>query len=294
MQLLNIDKTSLNCAEKNMYECFPGHIKCYTEAQKCAYNLTKDTHTLMYCRNGKHLQDCESKNCESMFKCPKSYCIPYRYICNGEWDCWNGEDELNCKSYSCVRMFKCKLASICIHTNNACDGVIDCPFNDDETLCDNIMCVAFCNCINYGISCKDHSLLIENLLSRLQNFFLIHFSRCHLPQSEINKLCNVKVSISNHNNLENLFGCDLSFSDIVLEVLDMNFNEISKLKEKDFKCLPQLVEIKLGHNNIVDILDFTFRSLSKVKALFLDENKIIYLYKYSFHSLRKAYSVKSS
>ena len=60
MQLLNIDKTSLNCAEKNMYECFPGHIKCYTEAQKYAYNLTKDTHTLMYCRNGKHLQDCES------------------------------------------------------------------------------------------------------------------------------------------------------------------------------------------------------------------------------------------
>ena len=43
-----------------MYECFPGHIKCYTEAQKYAYNLTKDTHTLMYCRNGKHLQDCES------------------------------------------------------------------------------------------------------------------------------------------------------------------------------------------------------------------------------------------
>ena len=90
-------------------------------------------------------------------------------------------------------MFKCKLASICIHTNNACDGVIDCPFNDDETLCDNIMCVAFCNCINYGISCKDHSLLIENFFSRLPNFFLIHFSRCHLPQSEINKLCNVKV-----------------------------------------------------------------------------------------------------
>ena len=67
----------------------------------------------------------------------------------------------------------------------------------------------------------------------------------------------------------------------------MNFNEISKLKEKDFKCLPQLAEIKLGHNNIVEILDFTFRSLSKVKALFLNENKIIYLYKYSFHGLIK-------
>ena len=100
-------------------------------------------------------------------------------------------------------------------------------------------------------------------------------------------MCNVKVLISNHNNLENLFGCDLSFSGIVLEVLDMNFNEISKLKEKDFKCLPQLAEIKLGHNNIVEILDFTFRSLSKVKALFLNENKIIYLYKYSFHGLIK-------
>ena len=51
------------CADENMHECYPGHSRCYTKHQKCVYNLTSDTQMLMYCRNGQHLQDCETKSC---------------------------------------------------------------------------------------------------------------------------------------------------------------------------------------------------------------------------------------
>ena len=73
------------CVKQNMYECYPGHSRCYTKDQKCIYNLTLDTQILMYYRNGQHLQDCETKSCLWIFKCPDSYCIPYRHICDGKW-----------------------------------------------------------------------------------------------------------------------------------------------------------------------------------------------------------------
>ena len=82
-ELENHEKTGV---EQNMNECYPGHSRCYTRDQKCIYNLTLGTETLMYCRNGQHLQDCETNSCLWMFKCPVSYCIPYRYNCDGKWD----------------------------------------------------------------------------------------------------------------------------------------------------------------------------------------------------------------
>ncbi len=30
------------------------------------------------------------------FKCPGDYCIPYHYVCDGQWQCPDGEDESNC------------------------------------------------------------------------------------------------------------------------------------------------------------------------------------------------------
>ena len=33
---------------------------------------------------------------ESYYKCPGNYCIPYRYICDGDWHCPGGEDEMEC------------------------------------------------------------------------------------------------------------------------------------------------------------------------------------------------------
>ena len=30
------------------------------------------------------------------FQCPSMYCIPLRYVCDGQWHCPNGEEEIDC------------------------------------------------------------------------------------------------------------------------------------------------------------------------------------------------------
>jgi hypothetical protein len=41
------------------------------------------------------------------FKCPGSYCIPLKYVCNGLIDCPNSEDEHNCgKQIKILKRFK--------------------------------------------------------------------------------------------------------------------------------------------------------------------------------------------
>ncbi len=48
-----------------------------------------------------HLFYCDKFACPSHFKCPRTYCIPIRHVCDGEADCPDGDDEGNCTNYSC-------------------------------------------------------------------------------------------------------------------------------------------------------------------------------------------------
>ncbi len=68
VQSLPAEKVS-RCTDSNMYECYPGHSKCYTKDQHCIYNLTHEEGSLMYCRNGRHLQACEKKDLYSIQIC---------------------------------------------------------------------------------------------------------------------------------------------------------------------------------------------------------------------------------
>ena len=229
-ELLNETLDTKTKCPINMLEYYPGHSRCYKQDNKCVYNLSTTTQTLMYCRNGKHLQDCEFIKCVWMFKCPKSYCIPYRYVCNRKWDCWNGEDEINCGKDFCNEMFKCKLSSTCIHTKNVCDGILDCPLHDDEAICHEIYCVGDCICLNYGISCVQEKLFdSQNLFLQLTYFVFIHISESKLPEGKINTLTHVMIVLFKQNNLTHPFVCDLSASDIKMKLLDLSFNKIIKL-----------------------------------------------------------------
>ena len=52
-------------------------------------------------RGGEHLHMCADWRCPNMFKCPDSYCIHFKRVCDGNLDCQNGEDEEQCENYYC-------------------------------------------------------------------------------------------------------------------------------------------------------------------------------------------------
>ena len=88
------------------------------------------------------------------FKCPGYYCIPWRLVCNGLWDCPDGtEEEFLCNRTSCPGQFKCHNTSICISACSICDDVMDCKLGDDEHFCHPLLpaCPENCTCIIFSI-----------------------------------------------------------------------------------------------------------------------------------------------
>ena len=76
------------------------HISCggnneihFTVSDICTYKINESS-ILIPCINGQHLEICEAFECNMMFKCPKYYCIPWNYVCDGKWDCPEGYDEI--------------------------------------------------------------------------------------------------------------------------------------------------------------------------------------------------------
>ena len=100
------------CIKPDMIPCREGHSKCYVFTDICAYKLSRVYKYIIPCRNGKHLQNCTMFECNMMFKCIKSYCILWTFVCDGKWDCPEGDGEIlsgMCgKDLFCNKMYKCK------------------------------------------------------------------------------------------------------------------------------------------------------------------------------------------
>ena len=101
------------CENADEVPCIPGHSKCITLSKLCQYEYDV-LGNMLHCRNAAHLQVCDSWVCHNSFKCLRSYCIPFQYVCDSQKDCPSGDDEESCsKGISCPGMFKCK-ESTCI------------------------------------------------------------------------------------------------------------------------------------------------------------------------------------
>ncbi len=104
--------------------------------------------------------DCAEVECgDNFFKCPGFYCVPWRYVCDMNWDCPGGTDETSCDrsvdQTSCPGQFSCVNSIICIATEDICNAYNDCPRGDDEMFCQPEIpdCIPTCLCILYSISC---------------------------------------------------------------------------------------------------------------------------------------------
>ena len=144
LKSLLTNNTFYPCDKPDMIPCTKGHSHCFIIADICVYKLSR-LNNIIPCRNGKHLQNCKKFECNMMFKCMKSYCVLWTYVCDGKWDCPEGDDEeftgICGKELICNKMYKCKQTkNMCIHLANVCDGFNHCPFNDDEMFCNLQRC----------------------------------------------------------------------------------------------------------------------------------------------------------
>ena len=141
--------------------CDEGKTASFSLHHICLYDL--DEHGILsYCRNGAHLENCENLNCSDTFKCPKSYCIPYRMLCNGVADCLHFEDEQSCDNYTCPGMLRCKGQSFCVSQQEVCDRIVHCSQRDDEINCE--ICPEKCDCLNQAVVCKNKDLSATHML----------------------------------------------------------------------------------------------------------------------------------
>ena len=277
----------IRCPHPNMIECYPGHTRCYTREQKCIYVLRKETKTLLYCRNGQHLQNCNNIECIWKFKCQNSYCIPYQYICDGKWDCWYGQDEFQCDQYTCTGMFKCRYSFACIHIRNICDGMPDCPMEDDELICPKINCIDKCKCLNHGIYCINLNFSYQGTLFNLVDYYkFVNVSNSYIQEITIIMHASTVILISRNNSIEMAMVCKYQYVSMNLRILDLGINRVSNLHKSTFYCLPYLIIFMFKRNKLSRIENLTFKNLSKLVLLDLSTNRITHLSRYGFCGLR--------
>ncbi len=278
LKLLLVGKSNFKCAG-NRIACMPGHSKCYNFSDICVYKLNRQGH-LVACRNGGHVQECSFFQCNTMFKCPKYYCVPWNYLCNGKWDCPGGSDEshkFECEDtwLMCRGMFKCRNthSSSCIHVGRVCDSQEDCMFGDDELLCEvgETKCPDSCTCLALAFSCvnKTDHLPILRGLHNFKYAFIV-FSPDILSEISFLKCIEQLHLIS--NKLTEI--CDFTESLTELVIFDVRFNFVQILKTKCFNNLPHLQDIDISHNKIETIASHSFGNLPNLRKINLARNLI--------------------
>ena len=134
--------------------CVPNHSKCFVINYLCVYDHDTFGH-ISHCRDGAHLLNCRYIKCTNMFKCPRSYCVQLRKVCDGMYDCYDGEDENNCDNDICPGYLKCRGVEFCNYPTEVCDGYPHCPHEDDEEVCDFRGCPTGCGCLGRSVVCRD-------------------------------------------------------------------------------------------------------------------------------------------
>ncbi len=281
-ELVNIMTTGKvqGCKQPSQLACRRGHSKCFDIIEICSFKLNNFFH-LAPCRNGGHLEDCRDFECNMMFKCHDSYCIPWSYVCDSKWDCARGEDELGnivCgkNSSTCDKLFRCKHAKhTCVHLGNICDAVIDCPLGDDELLCElnNIRCPTECQCFLFAISCNEWTFSETNMIYP-HIFLLLSHSETHLLQPILQMFKNTFFLHVVGYHIKSV--CGITFPGKLLD-LHLQNNSLEDMKNDCFEGLKALKSLDLANNRISMFTSSTFQTLKVLQFLNLSSNPLNFL-----------------
>ena len=143
--------------EKGSIPCLMCHPKCFPLHALCVYDQDMFGQ-LRHCLSGSHLADCRFVGCPGKFKCPGSYCIPIRKVCDDVWDCPGQEDENPdmCRNHRhfYTGCFRCN-NGICLDQSEVCDGYPDCGLTaEDEVMCNVSDCPHGCRCLWQNMICS--------------------------------------------------------------------------------------------------------------------------------------------
>ncbi|XP_074658304.1 uncharacterized protein LOC141911221 [Tubulanus polymorphus] len=184
------------CKESGEQRCSFNSPRCYSRHERCI--LERMPIGFPVCRNLEHILACNDFECAAgTVKCPASYCIPIRHVCDGRSDCPNSEDERNCETWSCPGMFKCGQENRCIPQSEVCDGVVNCKHNsDDETYLNNLYTLDLTHNRLTSLSANTFAGLIG-----LKQLFLIGNPLQHLEDGSFRDLVNNYEVISVQRNV---------------------------------------------------------------------------------------------
>ena len=283
LDMLSTNKHRKNkCISKFENPCFLGHSKCYYKGNKCVYELDANGY-LKFCRNGAHLEDCVHMSCAhiSKFKCSRSYCVPFGYVCDGKVDCPSGEDEMSCGAKICVGFLHCVNSSQCVHLNDVCDGNNDCHLADDETFCSlkKDMCPVGCKCLGLAVECDQ--MKITNLMALQMFSHMIFVSITNSPEvanfTAVKFPSNALFYIYTRNfliDLSNILESHPTISDLPTKLLDVSNNILKSIGKDQLQPLWKLVTLNMSLNQIDSVSDFSFTRLGNLQLLDLSFNQI--------------------
>ena len=263
--------------------CKQGHSRCYNTTDICVYKLG-NFGNLDPCRNGGHLEQCEKFQCNMMFKCHNSYCIPWSYVCDGKWQCAFGADEMKditcAQSNNCKFLFSCVNSTMCIHLGTTCDGEVNCLFGDDEILCllKNIICPLQCQCLTYAIRCNHmKNTSVDYFAYKIYPHVYVSISEA--ISFSIKELffsfSNMMFATLQHNEIHDI--CGISVVPKLIIYFNVGFNKVSVIQDNCLKNMWNLKTVNLTDNIVSSLNRKSFSNLTDLQVLCLSNNLFTHL-----------------
>ena len=269
---------AMGCSMLQM-SCIP-YSKCHDIGLLCQYDLDHNNQ-MIPCRNGFHLQKCEKYECTHSFKCYLSYCIPYRRVCDGVYDCIHGDDEDFCQENICDFILKCRTLSgtySCIHSTEVCDGVRHCLHGEDELLCDVKPCQATCQCLGLAMHCSFMNMTHFPITSTTLKYLAIMDSNLTVGHLHLMYLPLIEELVLSENTIEaicNEVAGDSLFTGLpLLKRLDLSYNKMSTISKPCILHNSLLRYLNLSHNRIIFIGKWAFMGVVELEILDISFNKI--------------------
>ncbi len=271
------------CKNMTHIQCYEGFDRCFPVEKLCTHEIDRLRNSAV-CRNGYHLKSCTEFQCNGMFKCPRSFCILFKHVCDGHWECETGDDEVQCleSQRDCNGLFKCQNSrpATCVHLMDVCDTNLDCPHGDDEVICfpHKETCPDFCSCFGFAASCKVASRTkLKSSGLFLSHLLFVHICNSRMDRNVVGEFTSAQVFVFQDSDINRFCANDGTSGLPKLQLLFMQNGTLEVIGTSCFKKMRNLTKIVLQNLNTKTIGAAAFWDQTKLLLLDLSHNKLSFL-----------------